>query len=87
MTWAAKREEIAAAQAAKEKAREEFLKKVKDASKMEGAFSWGSKGGIDINSLTFDDAHINSEREHGVTRDMALSYIRNARLTITRNGQ
>lgn len=38
---------------------------------------------IDTSTLTFDDKHINSERGHDVTLDEAISYIKNAKLSVT----
>jgi hypothetical protein len=41
----------------------------------------------DISSLSYDASHI-EDRHHGVTRDEAVSYIRNARVSVTRwNGK
>ena len=43
---------------------------------------------IDVSSLTFDDAHINSQRQHGVTAAEAKNYIDNAPVSVTRwNGR
>lgn len=39
---------------------------------------------IDIDSLTFDDEHINVERQHNVTLDKAKEYIKEARISVTR---
>lgn len=42
----------------------------------------------DVKQLSFDDVHINNERQHGVTEEEAKSYIRKARFTVTRwNGK
>lgn len=38
---------------------------------------------IDISKLTFDDKHINNERNHNVTFDEAKSYIENAKISQT----
>ena len=38
----------------------------------------------DVDKLTFDDAHINGERQHGVTEEEAKSYIKNARFSATK---
>ncbi len=38
---------------------------------------------IDISSLSFDDAHINAERGHGVTEAQAKSFIQNALFSAT----
>lgn len=40
---------------------------------------------IDVDSLTFDDKHINQERRHNVTLEEAKSYIKNAKVSVTRN--
>lgn len=34
-------------------------------------------------SLLFDDAHINAERSHNVTRDQAVEWIRNSKMSVT----
>ena len=38
----------------------------------------------DVRGLTFDESHINQERQHGVTEEEAKSYISNARFSVTR---
>jgi hypothetical protein len=38
---------------------------------------------IDINSLSFDDVHINLEREHNVTREQAVQWIQEAKISAT----
>ena len=43
---------------------------------------------INIDSLTFDDAHINRERSHNVSEKQAKQYIRDAKISVTVwNGQ
>ena len=43
---------------------------------------------IDIDSLTFDDNHVNKERSHNVTEAQAKQYIRDAKISVTVwNGQ
>ena len=43
---------------------------------------------IDVDALTFDDAHINQEREHHVTEAQAKQYIRDAKISVSVwNGQ
>ena len=43
---------------------------------------------INIDSLTFDDAHINQERSHNVSEKQAKQYIRDAKISVTVwNGQ
>lgn len=39
---------------------------------------------IDIDSLTFDDDHINDKRQHNVTLDKAKEYIKESRISVTR---
>ena len=42
----------------------------------------------DVKQLSFDDVHINDERQHGVTEEEAKSYIKNARFLVTKwNGK
>lgn len=38
---------------------------------------------IDVDSLGFDDKHINGQREHGVTSAQAKEWIKNAKISIT----
>lgn len=38
---------------------------------------------IDTDSLGFRDEHINQERKHGVTKEQAISFIKNARISVT----
>lgn len=38
---------------------------------------------IDMNSLTFDDVHINGQRAHGVSMKEAKEYIANAKVSVT----
>ena len=38
---------------------------------------------IDVDALTFDDAHINQERAHHVTEAQAKQYIRDAKISVT----
>lgn len=38
---------------------------------------------IDADSLSFDDEHINGERNHNVTREQAIEYIKNAKFSAT----
>ena len=46
------------------------------------------KQAVDTSTLTFDDAHINGERQHGVTEAEAKGFIENAAVSVTRwNGQ
>lgn len=43
---------------------------------------------INVDALTFDDAHINAEREHRVGEEQAKQYIRNAKISVSVwNGQ
>lgn len=46
------------------------------------------KKAVEVSTLTFDDAHINGQRQHGVTEAAAKSYIENAAVSVTRwNGR
>lgn len=46
------------------------------------------KQAVDTSALTFDDAHINAERQHGVTEAEAKGVIENAAVSISRrNGR
>lgn len=46
------------------------------------------KQAVDTSTLTFDDAHINGERQHGVTEAEAKGFIENAAVSISRrNGR
>lgn len=38
---------------------------------------------ISTESLLFDDAHINAERSHNVTRDQTVEWIRNSKMSVT----
>lgn len=38
---------------------------------------------IDLDSLSFDDVHINTERGHNVTREMAESWIKNSKVSVS----
>lgn len=38
---------------------------------------------IDTDALSFENTHINKERDHNVTHDEAVSYIRNAKISVT----
>lgn len=43
---------------------------------------------INVDALTFDDAHINAEREHRISEEQAKQYIRNAKISVSVwNGQ
>ncbi len=43
---------------------------------------------INVDALTFDDAHINSDRENSVSEEQAKQYIRNAKISVSVwNGQ
>lgn len=43
---------------------------------------------INVDSLTFDDAHINQERSHNISEKQAKQYIRDAKISVTVwNGQ
>ena len=38
---------------------------------------------IDINTLGFDDTHINKERDHSVTKEQAIQWMKDARISVT----
>ena len=38
---------------------------------------------IDVDTLTFDDSHVNAERSHCVSEEQAKQYIRNAKISVT----
>ena len=38
---------------------------------------------IDVDSLGFDDTHINKERDHSVTKEQAIQWIKDARISVT----
>lgn len=38
---------------------------------------------IDVNKLTFDDEHINTERNHSISKETAVSYIKNSLFSIS----
>ena len=43
---------------------------------------------IDVDSLTFDDTHVNKQRSHNVSEEQAKQYIRDAKISVTVwNGQ
>ena len=38
---------------------------------------------IDVESLGFDDEHVNAQREHGISEELSRSYIRDARISVS----
>lgn len=43
---------------------------------------------IDVSSFSFNDIHINTERNHNITKNQALSFMQNAKYSLTKwNGQ
>ena len=39
---------------------------------------------LDTEKLAFDETHINKEREHKITREEAISFIENVKISITK---
>ncbi len=74
---------------------EKLDKRNKDAKLILDIKSTGIRGEVNLTptpinteKLTFDDKHINKERQHNVTREEAVSYIKNAKIsTSTWNGK
>ncbi len=66
-----------------------IIKKLRDAANLpETATIHLEPVPIDVDALTFDDAHINKERHHNVSEKQAKQYIRNAKISVTVwNGQ
>lgn len=55
--------------------------------KLTGKFN-SSPSKLKLDDLSFDDKHINKERRHNITKEEALSFINNAKFSITRwNGE
>ena len=55
---------------------------------VKGEVELSPKEKIDVSHFTFDDDHINKEREHKVTREEAEKYIQEADVSVTRwNGR
>ena len=82
----------AKAVAANKKVQKELAQKAKDdkikaeikAAGMKGEIELSPKKKIDVSNYTFDEAHINKEREHNVSREDAERFIREADVAITR---
>lgn len=76
-------------------AKKKLAEKIRDDKIKSEIKSIGLKGEVtikpeklDVSKFAFDDAHINNEREHKVTRDEAERFIREADVTLTRwNGR
>lgn len=76
-------------------AKKKLAEKIRDDKIKSEIKSIGLKGEVtikpeklDVSKFAFDDAHINNEREHRVTRDEAERFIREADVTLTRwNGR
>lgn len=59
------------------------IKESKNDLKLTGELSLNPKP-IDLSDFKFDDNHINSERDHNVTREEAVSFMENALYTLTK---
>lgn len=71
-----------------EKARDDKIKAEIKATGMKGEIELSPKKKIDVSEFSFDNAHINREREHGVTRQEAERFIQEADVSITKwNGR
>lgn len=71
-----------------EKAKDDKIKAEIKATGMKGEIELSPKKKIDVSEFSFDNAHINREREHGVTRQEAERFIQEADVSITKwNGR
>ncbi|HJC90051.1 MAG TPA: phage minor capsid protein [Candidatus Mediterraneibacter excrementigallinarum] len=71
-----------------EKVRDDKIKTEIKATGMKGQIELSPKEKIDVSDFAFDDAHINGERDHRVTRDDAIRFVQEADVSITRwNGR
>lgn len=70
-----------------ENSRENVIMKAAKKNKIRGKLNI-SPSKIDISSYYFDDAHINKQREHNVTKEDAVRFVKDAKVSFTRwNGQ
>lgn len=71
-----------------QKARDDKIKTEIKAAGMKGQIELSPKKKIDVSKYAFDEAHINKEREHNVSRKDAERFMREADVSITRwNGR
>lgn len=71
-----------------EKARDDKIKAEIKSTGIKGQIELSPKEKIDVSDFSFDDAHINRDREHGVTRQEAERFIQEADVAITKwNGR
>ena len=71
-----------------QKARDDKIKSEIKAVGMKGEIELSPKKKINVSEYTFDEKHINKEREHSVSREDAERFIREADVSITRwNGR
>lgn len=71
-----------------EKARDDKIKAEIKSTGIKGQIELSPKEKIDVSDFSFDDAHINREREHGVTRQEAERFIQEADVAISKwNGR
>lgn len=82
--------------AANKKVQNELAEKAKNdkiiseikATGMKGQIELSPKKKVDVSKFTFDDSHINNEREHKVTREEAERFIQEADVSVTKwNGR
>ncbi len=66
-----------------DKAKENDIIEVAKKLNIKGKVKYKPKA-IDVRDFTFDDNHINSERKHKVTLDQAISYMDNAKYSLTK---
>lgn len=69
-----------------EKARNDKIKSEIRALGVRGQIELSPKAKIDVSRFTFDDKHINKERAHGVSKEEAERFIKEADVAITRWG-
>ena len=85
--WGRSQASKASAQAkayAKEQERAILIEKIRTAGNLAKAAQIHlSPTAIDVDSLVFDDAHINDQRGHGVTIEQAKQWIKDAKISIT----
>lgn len=71
-----------------QKARDDKIKSEIKATGIKGQIELSPKKKIDVSKYTFDEQHINKEREHHVSREDAERFILDADVSITRwNGR
>ncbi|MGN0665267.1 MAG: hypothetical protein ACI4KF_01940 [Huintestinicola sp.] len=76
------REKYNAGELTTDEIRDKIIEEFKSTN-FQGTISYPPKK-IDFDSLTFDDDHINIERQHNVSLDKAKEYIKEARISVSR---